>query len=84
MSSAVTLPAETGLFHLPLDFPLASGERLEAGQLAFEAFGPANGPVVLVLGGISSGRHVASIEDRPGGGTTSSAPEARSICSATA
>ena len=56
--TSVTIGADTGLFHLPLDFPLRHGGSLVSPQLAFEISGPADGPLVVVLGGISAGRHV--------------------------
>jgi homoserine O-acetyltransferase len=59
MTTATTLDRFTGLFHLPLSFGLQHGGELLGAQLGFELWGVDDGPVVLVLGGISSGRHVA-------------------------
>lgn len=44
---------------IPADFRLASGERLAADALAGRLHGPATGPLVVVIGGISSGRFAA-------------------------
>lgn len=54
MSAAVTLGARTGVVHLS-----------HGGHLAFEDRGPADAPAVVVLGGISAGRHLASSPDHP-------------------
>ena len=51
---------------LPTSFPLREGGTLRGGQLAFECFGRAKGPVVIVQGGISAGRHVAARDGRAG------------------
>jgi len=59
VNAAVTLSASTGLVQLPLEFPLASGLVLEGAMLGFEENGPPDAPAVVVLGGISAGRHVA-------------------------
>lgn len=63
MSAVVTLPPGVQLCHLAAR-RLAGGGTLVGGQLAFERHGPADAPVVLVLGGISAGRQVAA---GPGG-----------------
>jgi homoserine O-acetyltransferase len=60
MTAAVTLPANAGLCHLPARLPLARGGVLDGAVLAFERQGPLDAPVVVVLGGISAGRHVSS------------------------
>jgi len=60
MSAAITLPQGVELCHLPADFALARGGRLPGAVLAFERQGPAGAPVVVVLGGISAGRHVSA------------------------
>ncbi len=65
MSSSVTIPRDTGIFQLPDPFSLAHGGDLAGAQLAFDCFGPVDAPVVLVLGGISSGRHLTSSANRP-------------------
>ncbi len=58
-ASSVTIPLSTKLFALPLRFPLEHGNELRGAQLAYEIVGPAGGPLVVVQGGISAGRHVA-------------------------
>jgi len=63
--SAVEITAGTGLHHLPVEFPLEHGGALRSGLLAFELTGPADGPLVVVQGGISAGRHVTSTELDP-------------------
>lgn len=60
MSAAITLPRGVELCHLPKHLPLANGGELLGGALAFERQGPEQAPVVVVLGGISAGRHVAA------------------------
>lgn len=65
MSPALTITAATGLAPLPHPFPLALGGALENGVVAFEVAGPEGAPVVLVQGGISAGRHVASHPNDP-------------------
>ncbi|HYD27813.1 homoserine O-succinyltransferase MetX [Brevundimonas sp.] len=55
---------------VPEDFRLESGERLAAGEVAGRLHGPDAGPLVVVAGGISSGRFAArwwSWAVRPGG-----------------
>lgn len=59
MSATVTLPVGVELCHLA-NRVTARGERLDGAQLAFERQGPEDAPTVLVLGGISAGRHVAA------------------------
>jgi homoserine O-acetyltransferase len=44
---------------LPADFRLESGERLEAVEIVGRLHGPETGPLVVVAGGISSGRFAA-------------------------
>lgn len=60
MTAVVTLPRGVELCHLPARFPLARGGALAGASLAFERVGPTTAPVVVVLGGISAGRHVAA------------------------
>ena len=60
MSAAITLPQGVELSHLPADFALERGGSLPGAVLAFERQGPADAPVVVVLGGISAGRHVSA------------------------
>lgn len=45
---------------IPADFRLASGERLAADEIVGRVHGPLQGPLVVVAGGISSGRFVAN------------------------
>ncbi|RZJ98153.1 MAG: homoserine O-succinyltransferase [Brevundimonas sp.] len=45
---------------IPADFRLASGERLAADEIVGRLHGPTRGPVVVVAGGISSGRFAAN------------------------
>lgn len=59
MSHTITLADSTSLFHLPLRWPLTHGGELRGGLLAYELLGPEGAPLVIVQGGISSGRHVA-------------------------
>lgn len=60
MSAAITLPVGVELCHLPARFPLVHGGELVGGCLAYERQGPADAPTVVVLGGISAGRHVSA------------------------
>lgn len=62
---AVRLTPSTRLAWLPLAFPLERGGVLDDGRLAYELQGPDDGPLVVVLGGISAGRHVAAHVDDP-------------------
>ncbi|HEU4417372.1 MAG TPA: homoserine O-acetyltransferase, partial [Planctomycetota bacterium] len=68
MSAVITLPVGAELCHLPASFPLARGGVLEGAVLAFERQGPVRAPVVVVLGGISAGRHVSAHAAVPGPG----------------
>lgn len=68
MSAAITLPRGVELCHLPAELPLAHGGRLHGASLAFERQGPPDAPVVVVLGGISAGRHVSAHSRVPGPG----------------
>ncbi len=68
MSSSVTITGDTGIFQLPERFELEHGGALSSAQLAFERLGPANAPAVLVLGGISAGRHLTATEADPARG----------------
>ena len=58
--SCFTISQGTGIFYLPLHFDLQLGGELLGAQVAFELSGPDDAPVVLVLGGISAGRHITS------------------------
>lgn len=68
MSSTVTLSPGAGVCHLPVRFPLARGAVLAGGVLAYERIGPVDAPVVVVLGGISAGRHCCAHEGAPARG----------------
>lgn len=57
---AAGLTPATRILHLPLSFPLTHGGELRGAQLAYEVLGPDDAPVVFVLGGISSHRHLAA------------------------
>lgn len=61
MSARFTLTRDTGICYLPHSFPLEYGSELIGAQLAFELLEPkhrTDAPLVVVLGGISAGRHV--------------------------
>ena len=60
MSAAITLPISAELCHLPARFPLVHGGELAGACLAYERQGPPDAPTVVVLGGISAGRHVSA------------------------
>jgi homoserine O-acetyltransferase len=51
------IPCERGVLRLP-PLPLCGGSRLDGGELAWQAWGPREAPVTIVLGGISAGRDV--------------------------
>ncbi len=57
-ADAVSTTPGADLFVAPSPLELKHGARLEAWHLAFELEGPEGAPVVVVQGGISSGRHV--------------------------
>lgn len=59
MSAVVTLPAGVELCHLATR-RTARGDLRVGAQLAFERQGPLDAEVVVVLGGISAGRHVSA------------------------
>ncbi|HYC98078.1 homoserine O-succinyltransferase MetX [Brevundimonas sp.] len=44
---------------VPRDFRLESGERLSAAEVTGRLYGPDRGPLIVVVGGISSGRFAA-------------------------
>ncbi len=67
MSAAVTLPQGVSICHLAAR-TTARGDRLVGAQMAFERQGPADAPAVLVLGGISAGRHVSAHREVHGPG----------------
>ena len=60
MSASITLPQGVELCHLPARFPLRHGGELLGASLAYERQGPTGAPTVIVLGGISAGRHVSA------------------------
>jgi homoserine O-acetyltransferase/O-succinyltransferase len=60
VSAAITLPRGVELCHLPRALPLARGGELPGAVLAYERQGPAEAPAIVVLGGISAGRHVSA------------------------
>ena len=68
MSATITLPRGVELCHLPRHFALARGGVLDGAVLAFERQGALDAPVVVVLGGISAGRHVSGHPAVPGDG----------------
>ena len=68
MSGVFTLTAGAALAQLPLEFRLAGGGVLEGAALGFESIGPDEAPAVVVLGGISASRHVASSASDPSPG----------------
>jgi homoserine O-acetyltransferase/O-succinyltransferase len=59
-------PAGAGRCPLPDPFPLVHGGALAAAELAWELTGPADAPVVVVLGGISAHRRPATTGDGAG------------------
>lgn len=61
--TAVETPAiavESGLLSLPEPFVLESGEALRNAKLAWQCVGPAEAPLIVVLGGISAHRDATS------------------------
>lgn len=68
MSASVTLTGEARIAPLPRNLPLEHGGSLESGHVAFEVQGPEGAPVVVVLGGISAHRHLASHPGDPSPG----------------
>lgn len=60
-----TLSADTGCTHLPLPFALSRGGALAPALCTWERVGPADAPLVVVLGGISAHRHVTATPDDP-------------------
>jgi homoserine O-acetyltransferase len=50
---------------LPSPWPLELGDTLADARLAYELTGPAGAPLVIVLGGISSGRHLTATDLDP-------------------
>ena len=74
-SGRVDAELGAGVVHLPSDFALESGERLHPAQVAFEARGPRDAPVVLALGGISAHRHAGDADGRRGWWTEQVGPD---------
>jgi homoserine O-acetyltransferase len=68
VTAAITLPPGVELCHLPSAFALAGGGTLSGAVLAFERQGPPEAPTIVVLGGISAGRHVAAHPAAPSRG----------------
>ncbi len=66
-NAGTRMPLASGARQLELPSPwrLQFGGGLLSAQLAYELTGPADGPLVVVLGGISSGRHVTSTFSDP-------------------
>ncbi|MGH7505937.1 MAG: homoserine O-succinyltransferase MetX [Longimicrobiales bacterium] len=64
MSIAITLSPGARICHLPA-LTLESGEVLDPAHIAYECHGNADSPLVIALGGISAGRHVAATADDP-------------------
>jgi homoserine O-acetyltransferase len=54
---------QQGVLALPEPFVLESGENLHDGRLAWQCAGPAQAPLVIVLGGISAHRRVCAQDD---------------------
>ena len=55
---------QQGVLALPERFALESGEHLHAARLAWQCVGPAQAPLVIVLGGISAHRRCCALDDR--------------------
>lgn len=65
MTAVLTLPLGVELLHLAAPLPLECGGVLAGAVLAFERQGPPGAPVLVVLGGITAGAHVAAHAARP-------------------
>lgn len=57
--ASTAVAGRRGVVALPPRLPLEHGGILERGRIAYEAYGDPALPVVVVLGGISAGRHLA-------------------------
>jgi len=68
LSTSITVSPDVGLCHLPARFELARGGGLDGAVVAFERQGPADAPLVVVLGGISAGRHCSAHAAAPWSG----------------
>lgn len=62
-SSVMRPSAREGVLEVPGALALHHGGSLQSARIAWRLVGPASAPVVVVLGGISAGRHVYSLED---------------------
>ena len=58
----------SGSVSLPAPWCLENGATLEEASLGFELCGPAEAPVIVVLGGISASAHVTATDRQPEGG----------------
>ncbi len=61
----LALPAESGVIGSSRLRPLAGSSAHGVAGTSYRLYGPANAPVVLVLGGISADRHLAACTDDP-------------------
>jgi homoserine O-acetyltransferase/O-succinyltransferase len=64
VAPASTITWQQGVLELPQPFRLESGEILEAARLAWQCVGPADGPLVVALGGISAHRRVCCADGK--------------------
>jgi homoserine O-acetyltransferase len=55
---------QQGVLALPNPFTLQSGQDLHSGQLAWQCVGPAQAPLVVVLGGISAHRRCCTPDEQ--------------------
>ncbi len=58
----------TSDYHFERSLPLEHGGALQRPRIAYELSGPAGAPLVVVLGGISAGRHVTASASDPSPG----------------
>ena len=56
---------ERGVATIPGVLELEHGGRIEEARVAYSVLGPESAPVVVAMGGISAGRHVAATAERP-------------------
>lgn len=66
MNTLVDVPAAARFCPLPTPFRLRQGGELRGAWLCYSDLGPAQAPAVVVLGGISAGRHAAAENEVPG------------------
>src|SRR4051794_15009398 len=52
-----SIATERGILPLPDPFVLENGQPLHGATLAWQCVGPADAPLIIVLGGISAHRH---------------------------